>query len=79
MNISSKFQLQPSMASEDVLFVLANLAFRLPWQLIKFRGLDKIHIVGTELLKKHFCKTFVKIPSVRQQQMPIFSFTIISQ
>ena len=47
-------------------------------QPIKFSGLDKIHMVGRELLKKHFRKTFVKISAVRQQQMPISTFSIIS-
>ena len=27
------------------------------------------------LLKKHFCKTFVKISAMRQQEMPIFTFS----
>ena len=57
MNISTKFQLHPSYG--------ANLAFPLPWQLIKFSGLDKIHMVGRGLLKEHFGKIFVKISAVR--------------
>ena len=35
-----------------------KISFRLPWQLIKFSSLDLIH-----MLKEHYCKTFVKIPS----------------
>ena len=79
MNISAKFQLHPSMASDKKIFffVLANLAFRLPWQPIKFSGLDTIHIAGREPLKKHFYKTFVKISAERQPQMPISTFFII--
>ena len=74
MNNSAKFQLLLM-----GFFFPVNLAFRLPWQPIKFSDLDKIHIVGKELLKKHFCQTFVKISSVRQQQMPISTFSIRSQ
>ena len=44
---------------------LANLAFLLPWQPIKFSSLDKIHIFGRGLLKEQFYKTFVKISAVR--------------
>ena len=51
MNISARFQLHPPMASEEKIFVCANLAFRLPWQPIKFSGLDKFHMVGRELFK----------------------------
>ena len=82
MNNSAKFQLHTLMASEEKIFFfffLANLAFRLPCQSIKFSGLDKIHIVGRELLKEHFCKTFVKMSSVRQQEMPISTVSFISQ
>ena len=80
MNISARFPLHPPMASEEkVFFLRANLAFRLPWQPIKFSGLDKFDMVGRELLKTHFCKTFVEISAERQQQMPISTFSIISQ
>ena len=82
MNISAKFQLNPPKTSEEKIlkyFLCANLAFRLPWEEIKFSGLDKIHMVGRDLLKKYFCKTFVKISAVSQQQMPISTFSIISQ
>ena len=60
------FSLIPLMASEEKMFeyFFANLAFRLPWQPIKFRDLDKIHMVGRGLLKEHFCKTFVKISAM---------------
>ena len=69
MNISTKFSFIPLMASEEMFFeyLFANLAIRLPWQPIKFSGLDKIHIFGRGLLKEHFCKTFVKISAVRQK------------
>ena len=55
------------MASEEIIFeyFFANLSFQLPWQPIKFSGLDKIHMFGGGLLKEHFCKTFVKISEVR--------------
>ena len=57
------------MASEEKIseYFLKNLAFRLPWQLIKFSGLDKIHMVRTGLLKEHICKKKIKISAVRQQ------------
>ena len=45
--------------------LFANLAFRLPWQSIKFSSLDKIHTFDTELLKEQFCKAFVKISAMR--------------
>ena len=45
--------------------LFANLSFRLPWQPIKFSGLDKIHLFGRGLLKEQFCKTFVKISAIR--------------
>ena len=69
MNISAKFQLHPLMASEEMIFenLFTKLAFWLPWQPIKFRNLDKIHMVGRGLLKEQFCKTFVKISAVRQK------------
>ena len=75
MNISAKFHRHPFMASEEksfeyMFFLCAKLAFRLPWQPIKFSDLDKIHMVARELLKKHFCKTFVKISAVQ----PISTF-----
>ena len=55
------------MASEEKIFkyFLANLAFWLPWQPIKYSGLDKIHMAGGGLLKEHLCKTFVKISAVK--------------
>ena len=49
MNISTKFQLQsPYDSSEKMIFeyFFTNLAFRLPWQPIKFSDLEKIHMVG---------------------------------
>ena len=60
-----KFLQSFSFASEEMIFFLdfffANLDFRLPWQPIKFSALDKVHMFGRGLLKKHFCKIFVKI------------------
>ena len=66
MNISTKFQLHSlhGFWGEDFwifFFFFANLAFWLLWQPIKFRDLDKIHVVGRGPLKEHFCETFVKI------------------
>ena len=46
-------------------YFFANLAFQLPWQQIKFSGLDKIHMAGRRLLKEHFCETTEKISAVR--------------
>ena len=43
-----------------------NLAFRLPWPPIKISDVDKIHMVGRGLLKKHFSKNFVKISAVTE-------------
>ena len=34
---------------------------------IKFSDMDKIHVVGRGLPKKHFCKTVFKIPAVTQK------------
>ena len=44
------------MTSEEMIFFAffffsENLVFRLPWQPIKFSGLDKIHMLGRGLLK----------------------------
>ena len=43
------------MASELMIFqkFFANLAFRLPWQPIKFSSLDKIDRVSRGLLEEH--------------------------
>ena len=43
----------------------------LPWQPMKFSDLDKIHMNGTGLLKKHFCKKKIQISALRQQKLPI--------
>ena len=61
------FSFTPLMASEEMISenLFANLAFLLPWQPIKFSGLEQIHIFGRGLLKEHFCKDFVKISAVR--------------
>ena len=67
------FSFNPLMTSEEMIFFnilvvffffFANLAFRLPWQpikfsgleqSIKFSGLEKIHMSGRGLLKEYFC------------------------
>ena len=51
------------MASEKMIFqnFFANLAFRLPWQPIKFSSLDKTDRVNRGLLKEH--KNSVKLLS----------------
>ena len=50
------------MASDVMIFeyFFVNLAFRLPWQPVRFSGMDKIHVVGKGLLQKQFCKFFSK-------------------
>ena len=57
----------PLMVSEKMGFdfISTNLAFWLPWRPIKFRGLNKIHMLGRGILKEHFCKIFVKTAAVR--------------
>ena len=54
MNIFAKFQLYPHIVSGELMFehFLANVAFWLPWQQIKLRGLDKICLVEDHLTKK---------------------------
>ena len=42
---------------------LTHPSFMLPWQPIKFRDLDKIHMNRSGLLKKHFCKKNLNICS----------------
>ena len=61
INISAKFQLYPlhGFWEDNFEFVFANLGFSLPWQPIKFRGLDKYDMFGRGLLEEHFCKTFL--------------------
>ena len=44
MNISTKFKFHPLEMTSEYFF--ANLTFMLPWQPIKFSGLNKIHVVG---------------------------------
>ena len=65
MNSCAKFQLH--FPYEEMMFehFSANLAFRLPSQPTKFRGLDKNDIFGRGQLKEHFCKTFVQISATR--------------
>ena len=48
-----------------IFYFFSSLAFRLPWQPIKFSGLDKNAVFGRGLLKEHFYKTFVKISAMR--------------
>ena len=44
------------MASEMIFeYFFANLAFRFPWQSIKFWVLDKTDMSGRGLLKDYFC------------------------
>ena len=59
MNIPAKFQLHPPYGfwGDDFLYLFTNLAIQLPWQPIKFTGLDKTDMFGRGLLKEHF---FVK-------------------
>ena len=46
-----------NMASEEIFeYFFPNSAFRLPWQLIKFRGLDKNGMFSRGLLKEHCVK-----------------------
>ena len=50
------------MASEMIFeFCVCALAFPLPWQPIKFRGLDKNDMFSRGQLKENFCKSFVEI------------------
>ena len=58
MNISAKFQLHAPYGFWFFNIFCTNLSFRLPWQPIKFSGLDKIHMFGRRLLKDHFWKNF---------------------
>ena len=48
MNMSKNFSFIPLMAHEEMILELffANITFRLQWQLIKFNGLAKIHMLG---------------------------------
>ena len=73
MNRSSKFQLHsPYGFRRDHFFkFFANLAFRLPRQPIKFRGLDKN---GGGLLS-NFCQTICNEITIKA----CFHFSIISQ
>ena len=45
-------------------YFFSNLGFRLPWQPIKFTGLDKNNMFIRRLLKQYFCKPFDKISKV---------------
>ena len=62
INIYAKFQLHPLMASEKKIFNIyfENLAFWLPWPLVKISNLDKIHMVGRGVLQERFCKPLSK-------------------
>ena len=64
------------MTSEKIFeYFFKNLTFRLPWQPIKIKDLDKIHMVCRELLQEHFCKTSVKISAVTQEINANFHFS----
>ena len=67
MNISTNFQLHPpdGFWGEDVWVFFRKFSISVAMELIKFSGLDKIHMFGRGLFKEHFCKTFVKISAVR--------------
>ena len=68
MNISTKFQLHPPYGfwGDGFSNMFSRIyPFGLPWQPIKFSGLDKIHMFGSGLLKEHLCKFFVKISAMR--------------
>ena len=67
MNISAKFQLYSpyGFSVDDFFYLFSNLAFVLPWQPIKFTGLDKKDTFGRGLLKEHFCKIFVRVSAVK--------------
>ena len=49
-----------------------------PWQQIKMRNLQRIFMLCGGLHNKHFYKSSVKIPAMRQQLEPIFIFPILS-
>ena len=59
-NISAKFQLFSPYGFWGDDFLFGNLAFRLPWQPIKFRDLDKNNMFGRGLLEEHFYKILSK-------------------
>ena len=59
-----KLTYEPS-ASREMIFVVGNQAFLLPWQPIKFRELDKNNMFGKGILKEQFRKTLEKISAVR--------------
>ena len=54
------------MASEEmILEYFSKISVWLPWQPVKFSGLNTIHMFCRGLLKEHFCKTFIKIYAMR--------------
>ena len=67
------------MAYEEMIFehVFANLVFRLPWQQIKFKGLDKIICFAEDYSRNislNFCQTFyskigIKFPNIIQWKL----------
>ena len=68
INISEKFQLHPPYGFRKVDFRIFFRKFSLSADMAtnqKSSGLDKIHMFGRGLLKKHICKTFVTISAVR--------------
>ena len=48
-------------------YFLANLGILLPWQPIKFSGLDKIKLFGRGLFKKHFFFFFFFGQNIRSE------------
>ena len=67
MNISAKFQLRPPSGfwGDDFLKFVRKFSLSVAIATSQYSGLDKIHIFGREPLRKHFCKTVVKISAVR--------------
>ena len=84
MNIYAKFQLHlPYGFWEKDFFKISflNLAFLLPWQPIKIRDLDKIHMVGRGLLQKHVCRAteILKFKSVHSTDDVIGTCVIVTK
>ena len=44
-----------------IIYLSTKISFSVVMETIKIRNLDKIHMVGIELLRKLFYKSFVKI------------------
>ena len=67
MNISAKFQLHPPYGfwEDDFLIFFHKFILSVAMATNQISSLDKIHMFGRGLLKKHFCKIFVKMFAVR--------------